>query len=524
MKTVFTLLISFVSFTTAAQVPEPGMVWLKGIGGNGGDQINSNVTKTHDGGFVLSLSSNSSFGSGNIDSLCVLAGGDQVIFMKYNADASILEWSKCYHWTGDTELSYLFPTDDGGQVLGGRYNAASAWGFYICKQDALGNIVWSHGYSKGNNLRISCMMATDDGGYIMGGSSSYADTNVYVHYGSFMDNDIFLIKVDSLGNKVWTKVVGGTDNDVLYSLQSAPNGGCYVAGYTRSGDIDCIGNHGAGDVYLAMLDKNGNILWHKDLGGTGYDYATSAVADNAGGIVIAGVSHSTDGDVTHQADPTEYIWAVGVDSSGHVAWNNSYGGGAENCYPNAICKATDGSIWIAGVNSLKYGEVDTVYGRDDAWFVHTDSVGNFLSAKVLGSHLWDRATMIYPLSNGNVIAGGFYDTAGGSFAPVLTYSSYPNSDAFLTVFTSLPTAIKPIQETGANIKIYPNPVREYFTIETDEKENCVLAIADMFGRTIYSKELRNKIVVETTGWPRGIYLVTMIVETGYKNVQKLIVQ
>jgi len=70
------------------------------------------------------------------------------------------------------------------------------------------------------------------------------------------------------------------------------------------------------------------------------------------------------------------------------------GGGGSNCYPKAICKATDGSIWIAAVSTLIGGQVDTQYGGDDAWFLHISDTGNVINAKVLGSDQDDRGMMV----------------------------------------------------------------------------------------------------------------------------------
>jgi hypothetical protein len=266
MKKYFAFLFIVFSFSALGQVPEPALLSLLGIGGNGVDQVLSQVTKTSDGGFIICINSTSAAGSGNIDTLCDFSG-DRNIFLKYNPDQSILEWSKCYQFDGDTFLSYIFPTNDGGFVVGGNYNSASDWGMYICKQDALGNIIWSHEYSKGNGLQTTCMTATDDGGYLMAGASYYTDTNVSIHYGSFMDADIFVLKVDSIGNKVWGKVIGGTGDESVWSIIPAPADGCYLVGETTSSDFDCTGNHGGTDVYLARLDCKGNILWHNDLGG-----------------------------------------------------------------------------------------------------------------------------------------------------------------------------------------------------------------------------------------------------------------
>jgi len=517
------IVLFFILFTltqhVAAQAPEPPMLSLKLIGGNSTDLVLTPVIKATDGGFILSYETGST--TGPIDSLCSVTDPD-IIFQKYNGDATVLEWTKCFAADGDTFLIYMFPKNDGGIVFGGEYKSGLGWGFYICKQDVVGNIIWSHGYSKGNGPLLRDMIATNDGGYIMTGNLSYADTNFAIHYGSFMDNDIGVIKLDSSGNKVWSKVIGGTGDDLVSKIVYAPDGGCYIIGTTTSDDFDCTGNHGNSDAYLARLDQYGNLLWHNDLGGSGYDAGggTYACADNKGGVIIATSSGSNDGDISNQIDVGGHdIWLIEVDSTNTILWNNCFGGGGYE-YPNSVCKAADGSIWTAGVSDNKGGEIDTAYGSEDAWIVHADSVGNFINAKVLGSTGQDEGDMIYPLSNGNVIAGGYYENGNGSF----NISWGGGADAFLVEFAPWTTVIKQVSAINNDIKIYPDPANEQVTIEMKQKGTYAITITDVMGRLIYKAKYVDKDEIDIKGWQRGLYYVQAISENGFKTTKKFLVE
>jgi len=516
MKKLIVLFFILFTHCAFAQVPEPVMLSLRGIGGNGDDQILTNVTKTSDGGFIIAISTNSAPGTGNIDSFCDVAGGRN-IFLKYSADGSVLEWDKC-----STSGSYIFPRNDGSFIFGGIATAVpSGWAYEITKEDAFGSVLWTKTYGgEAASAIFRSMIATNDGGYIMMGETNYTDTDFTTHYGSWVNADIGVIKVDSNGNKVWAKVIGGTGDERGLTIVTAPGDGCYVLATTYSNDYDCMGNHGGDDIYLVCLDKNGNILWHNDIGGSGGDRGNWMTANGKGGVIIAGASSSTDGDITVFPSFGCPIWALEVDSNKNITWNNCYGGGGGNCYANAICKATDGSIWVAGVSTDAGGEADSAYGRDDAWFVHTDSTGDFINAKVVGSHLWDRGTMVYPLSNGNVIAGGFYDTAGGSFSN----NWYGGDDAFLTVFSPWTTGITQLQEGDNEIKLYPNPSNEMVTIESGNTESYDLAVTDIVGKLVYKTNFNSKIAMPVNNWQAGIYFVQVVGADGYRCVQKLIVQ
>ncbi len=211
------------------------------------------------------------------------------------------------------------------------------------------------------------------------------------------------------------------------------------------------GNHGSDsgtyDLYLARLDGGGNLLWHKDLGGSGTDAGKFGWPDGNGGIIVCGATNSHDGDVTHYAGG---VWLVDVDSNGTIIWDNTYGNnGAES--PNAVCKATDGSIWVAAVSGSAGGQIGAAFGNNDAWFIHVDSTGNFINAKVLGSDGDDRGEMVYPLSNGSVIAGGFYSDSGGTFHVPF----YGESDAFIAVFDPQTTNVKELLPDNSTVHIFP---------------------------------------------------------------------
>jgi len=180
----------------------------------------------------------------------------------------------------------------------------------------------------------------------------------------------------------------------------------------------------------------------------------------------------------------------------------------------------DGSIWIAGYTQGAGGEVGTGFGGPfDAWFVHADNTGNLLSAKVLGSSGQDEGFMVYPLSNGNVIAGGYYENGNGSFD-----TSWGGVDAFIVEFGSWPEHVINLSKINNRVKIYPNPTNEQVTITTEQQNNCDLIITDVVGKIIYKTRLNDLIQIQVSGWPPGIYYVQAISESGYKEVQKLVIQ
>lgn len=124
--------------------------------------------------------------------------------------------------------------------------------------------------------------------------------------------DGMLIKVNKNGNTVWNKAIGGSNNDVFYGIKRTVDNGFIVAGQTKS-----YGNS-AGDAWLVKTDATGNILWSKKYGnGNAFGDAAFEVTQlSDGGFAFCGV-HQYAGGVSQSL-------IVRTDNSGNVIWSKLY--------------------------------------------------------------------------------------------------------------------------------------------------------------------------------------------------------
>ena len=111
------------------------------------------------------------------------------------------------------------------------------------------------------------MIKTSEGGYILAGETYSYDGDVN---GNHPDghSDFWVVKLNSLGNIEWQKCLGGNEEDGAYSVIQTSDGGYAVAGYTRSDSGDVIGKHGVTDIWVVKLNTVGDIVWQKCLGGS----------------------------------------------------------------------------------------------------------------------------------------------------------------------------------------------------------------------------------------------------------------
>ena len=125
--------------------------------------------------------------------------------------------------------------------------------------------------------------------YIIGNTESN-DGDVSFLHGS---SDIWLIKTDLSGNLIWEKTYGGSNGDVGFRIIPSFDGSLYVLGGTNSNDGDISNNPTETlAIWVLKIDSDGNILWEKALGGSGAEYCRGGTLTSDGGVVVCGYTSS----------------------------------------------------------------------------------------------------------------------------------------------------------------------------------------------------------------------------------------
>ena len=311
------------------------MVWEKTYGGSDDDRAYS-IQQTTDGGYIVAGRTNS-FGAGYAD----------VYLIKLDADGKMV-WEKTYGGSDDDGAWSIQQTKDGGYIVAGYTSSFGAGGLdvYVIKLDANGNELWKKTYG-GSDDEIAVIKQTKDGGYIVAGwTKSFGAGSL----------DVYIIKLDANGNKVWEKTYGGSGDDWANSIQQTTDGGYIVAGGTYS--------FGAGslDVYIIKLDANGTKLWEKTFGESNDDDAWSIQQTKDGGYIVAGYTNSFGAGY-------EDVYVIKLDENGNKVWEKTYGGSDyDGTY--AIQQTKDGGYIVAGY-TYSFGA-----GYSDIYVIKMDSEGN----------------------------------------------------------------------------------------------------------------------------------------------------
>jgi hypothetical protein len=234
-----------------------------------------------------------------------------------------------------------------------------------------------------------CVWLTSDGGYLISGSTE--------SFGVGM-TDVYLIKIDSLGDTAWTKAYGGADFECGQSVQQTLDSGCIIAGYTES--------FGAGllDVYLVKTDASGDTQWTRTYGGPSYDCAYSVQQTQDSGYIVAGYTESFGAGLLD-------VYLVKTDASGDTQWTRTYGGSSYDC-AYSVQQMQDGGYIIAGYTE-SFGE-----GGQDIYFVRTDASGDTLWARTYGGPNYDCGYSVRETPAGGYVGGGYTESFGAGLRDV----------------------------------------------------------------------------------------------------------
>jgi hypothetical protein len=224
---------------------------------------------------------------------------------------------------------------------------------------------------------------TIDGGYILLGHTQ--------NYGAAVE-DLFLVKLDSLGLLQWQQLYGGIDADAGQSVMQTSDKGFILCGFTKS--------FGAGgyDIYLVKTDSSGAFQWQQTYGGANDDFGYCVKQTRDLGYIICGSTKS------FGAGNTDAI-LIKTDTAGVTQWTK-YFGGLSNDGSYSLDTTSDGGFVLAGY-TYNFGAV-----LDDAMLIKTDAAGNQQWMELFGGSGNDRALSVRQYHDGGYCFAGYTNSYG----------------------------------------------------------------------------------------------------------------
>jgi hypothetical protein len=422
-------------------------------------------------------------------------------------------------------------TSDGGYVIVGGSDDV-----FLIKTNAIGDTVWTKAY--GNNAQDAGtdVQQTIDGGYIIAGYTEdvSSDTNAYV------------IKTNSAGDTLWTRIIGGIAGDAANSLQQTADGGYIITGYTRSFGA------GGNDLLLIKLDTNGIIQWTKTYGGPGDDAGESVRQVIDGGYIVTGYTKSFG---TGYKD----TYLIRTNATGNVLWAKTFGYSFSDDIGYSVDTTSNDGFIVTGIVGASLSLINLNSSGDTLWTrgfgpiglstgktVLQTTDGGFIAAGVLdnggATPPNPRAYIVKTDSSGNggcnensiaPVAGSALSLASAQTMQMtfggMVSSMSPVSGNALSFHNTLCSSVTGINEKASKVQInvFPNPSSGIFLLNIPGQQNVEISITviDIMGRQILDKKVlkENELQIDLSNFPEGVYILK-IVEGKESSFNKVILK
>lgn len=467
-----------VLFTITAFCQAPDTLWTRTFG-QASDDRGMSAQFTSDGGYI-------------IGGYTYVAGGGGYNFylVKTNPNGDTV-WTQSYGGPSADYGTSVRQTNDGGYVMVGYSYSFSGVrpDVYVVKTDPFGNVEWDYPYGDTVYDSGSDIQQTMDGGYIITGITCPQVMGV---------EELLLLKLDSLGDTLWTRTYGTMDSDGGAAIIQTPDSGYVITG--------CNGASASYSLWILKTDVNGAMLWSKVYSPGNYAWGTSIDKTNDGGYVVCGSIFGGSGETD--------FWLLKTDAQGDTLWARPYGGPSMDD-ALSVKQTNEGGYVMAG-RTYSYGA-----GLDDVYIVRTDSTGDTLWTKTYGGTGADYGSSIDLTPDGGYIIAGCTESFGAGY-----------EDVWLLRIESDPFCIHETR-TGrcefAYIQATPNPfsgqtqIRCSMPAEAYSRQDTVvnMKIYDSAGRLVKSFDPESSIenrglVVLWDGTddasrklPGGVYFVTL---------------
>lgn len=288
--------------------------------------------------------------------------------------------------------------------------------FWIVKMDSLGNKEFDKRYGGSEHDICHKVIQNNDGYLLVGETHSPISGDKTQPYRGGL-HDVWLVQIRPDGTKMWDKTFGGKGDDQAFNATVCDNGQNYIIG--AHSDSPAEGDktdscRGAFDIWLIKIDKNGNKIWDKTFGGNGRDEYPTSLATTQDGNFILGCGSLSDASGEKSAGlrgPKSFsnkdVWVFKFNTEGVKIWDKTFGGSnLDEIFD--VQELTDGSI-LLGCNSksdIGFDKTMENFGDYDFWLIKITATGEKVWDKVFGGTRTDLLVSMDQNKTGYVLLAG----------------------------------------------------------------------------------------------------------------------
>ncbi len=201
-------------------------------------------------------------------------------------------------------------------------------------------------------------------------------------------SDVCVTRLNKDGNTIWRKMLGGKKEDIGVAISRTKDGNLIVVGSTKS-----LNPNNGRDLYVAKLSLDGKLIWQKSFGGERDEFAGGIAGTNDGGVLAIGSTES------FSKKGYRDIYIVRLDKDGNEVSIKTIGGKL-NDNAKALTRTADGNFIMVGSRELKHS------GDADFFIMKLNQKGEKIWARTLGQNENDVLLSVAPTPNGDIVATG----------------------------------------------------------------------------------------------------------------------
>lgn len=271
-------------------------------------------------------------------------------------------------------------------------------------------ILWENTIGGDDSEWLEGIIQNSEGNYVLSGYS-YSNNSGDKTTNSRGQGDMWLVELNKAGNILRQKTIGGREHDHLEKTIQTRDGGYILGGRSYSGvtgeKTDPL--RGYRDTWIVKLNASWEIEWQQTFGGDWLDDLTDINETPDGGYILGINSQSgLFGDKTGASRGYTDIWILKLSSLGEIEWQHTYGGDSYDS-PYTIQPTPDGG-YIVGATSasgISGEKTEPSRGIGDYWILKLDSRGNIVWQKTYGGYDGDILTSLLQTADGGYLIGGY---------------------------------------------------------------------------------------------------------------------
>ncbi|MEL6659221.1 MAG: T9SS type A sorting domain-containing protein [Bacteroidota bacterium] len=271
-------------------------------------------------------------------------------------------------------------------------------------------IEWQNTYGGDNVDILTGILPVGDTGYLLYGrsrSNAFADKSE----NSYGEHDYWVVRIDTEGEKLWDRTLGGSNQDLLEYADLTADGGFILGGCSSSGisGTKTTANEGQADYWVVKISADGDLLWDKTFGGTGIDELEKVITTSDRGSILAGRSNSgISGSKSEESKGGYDYWVIKLDETGTEEWQKTIGGeDGEGLFQ--VIETAQGEYLLSGASSsnISGDKTEPSQGGSDYWLVKIDQLGSIIWQKTIGGDNGEGPENLIETEDGLYLVGGY---------------------------------------------------------------------------------------------------------------------